>query len=59
MSEEAVVSAYQGGQSLRQIAKSLGVAHSHIWKILDRHGVSRRPVGQPKNTRTGKRGARR
>ena len=49
--EAVVISAYRKGKSLRQIARDLGSAHSHIWKILVRHGVERRPVGQQKKDR--------
>jgi hypothetical protein len=43
---QVVISAYRSGQTLRAIGDRFGIAHSAIWRILDRYAEPRRVPGQ-------------
>ncbi len=43
---------YEAGRTLRDIAKELGIAHGTLAEDLKREGVTLRPRGRPRKTKT-------
>lgn len=48
--EAFVLAEYVAGRSLRQIAELIDRSPTAVRRVLDKHGVSRRAVGAPRQT---------
>ena len=48
--EAFVLAEYAAGRSLRQIAELIDRSPTAVRRVLDKHGVSRRAVGAPRQT---------
>jgi hypothetical protein len=48
--EVFVLTEYAAGRSLRQIAELIDRSPTAVRRVLDKHGVSRRAVGAPRQT---------
>lgn len=46
--DQEVIGWYVGGLTLEQVAAKAGMARSRVVRVLDRHGVVRRPRGRPR-----------
>ncbi len=48
---DAIIAAYEAGQSIRAVAAATGWSYGCVWRVLDRAGVEMRPKGRRKAAR--------